>query len=246
MTEPRRRSLDLRLPIGIAVILASVAAAVALVASLDRTATAWAAPHDLVAGDVIRLADLQPRPVRLDLVESAYLVGPLDGNAELVVLRSIGVGELVPTDAVGDVSSIDSAVVVVPIGGPLASGLVPGSSADLWAAAPDGTTGFDPPVILVPTAVVGRVVEESGIVAGAAVAVEVVVPRNRVAIVLEALADGAAISLVPALPRPAGTGQGAVTGGGADSADDPLDPPDPPESAPGGAEPSAHPTPSGG
>ena len=225
-----RRPVDIRLPIGIVVILASIAAAVGLVAALDRTETAWAAPHDLVVGDVVRLADLHPRPVRLDLVEGAYLVGSLDPDAEIVVLRSVGVGELIPLSAVGDVASIETAVVVVPIDGPLASGLVPGSSADLWAARPEqgGGTASGPPVVLVPAAVVGRVVEDAGIVAGAAIAVEVVVPRDRVAAVLDALAAGGAIALVPALPTPPTVDPGVVAG-------DPAVP-----------EPTPHPTQDGG
>ena len=202
MTESKRRSFDPRLPIGIVVILTSIAAAVGLVIALDRSATAWAAPHDLVVGDVVRFGDLQPRPVRLDLVEGAYLVGALDQDAEFVVARTVGVGELVPISAVGEPASIDTAVVVVAIGGPIASGLTAGSSADLWAAPSDGATGFGPPVVLVSAAVVGRVDTEAGIVAGSTVAIEVVIPRERVARVLEALANGAAISLVPAVPRP--------------------------------------------
>lgn len=199
MAEPTRRRLDLRLPIGILVIAASVASAVGLVLALDRTATAWAAPHDLVAGDVIRLGDLQPRPVRLDLVEGSYLVGDLDPDAQVAVLRTVGVGELVPVGAVGNLTAITTAVVVVPVAGALPSGLHPGASADVWSAAPDGTSGTEPPVVLVAAAVVGRVVEEAGIVGGG-VSVELVVPRDRVARVLEALAAGALISLVPALP----------------------------------------------
>jgi len=214
MAEPARRRIDLRLPIGILVIAASVIAAVGLVLALDRTATAWAAPHDLVAGDVVRLGDLQPRPVRLDLVEAAYLVGALDPDAQLVVLRPVGVGELVPVAAVGDVASISTAVVMVPVAAPLPTGLHPGASADVWSAAPDVASGFAPPVVLVPAAVVGRVVDDAGLVAGSGVSVEIVVPRDRVARVLEALADGAVISLVPAVPRPpetAGDGGPAPT-----------------------------------
>ena len=201
MADSPRRRIDPRLLIGILVIVASVIGAVSLVMALDRTATAWAAPHDLIAGDVIRLGDLQPRPVRLDLVEGAYLIGDLDADAQLVVLRTVGGGELVPLGAVGDVAAIETAVIVVPVAGALASGLTAGSSADVWSASPDGASGFAPPIVLVPAAVVGRVVEDAGIVAGGTVSVEIVVPRDRVARVLEALADGAVISLVPALPR---------------------------------------------
>ena len=115
MADSPRRRIDPRLLIGILVIVASVIGAVSLVMALDRTATAWAAPHDLIAGDVIRLGDLQPRPVRLDLVEGAYLIGDLDADAQLVVLRTVGGGELVPLGAVGDVAAIETAVIVVPV-----------------------------------------------------------------------------------------------------------------------------------
>lgn len=196
-----RARLDARLVAGVAIVLASVVGVVALVLALDRTTTAWAAPQDLVAGDVVRLGDLQPRPVRLDLAEGAYLVGDQDPDQELVVLRPIGAGELVPAAALADVSALDSAVVVVPVDGPLASGLVAGASVDVWAAAPDDGNGFAAPAVLVPGAEIGRVVEEGSLIGGAGLAVEVVVPQDRVARVLEALADGASISLVPALPR---------------------------------------------
>lgn len=199
-TRNRRRRWDPRLLIGVAIVLASTAGMVGLVLSLERTTVAWAAPHDLVAGDVIRLGDLQPRPVRLDLVEGAYLVGDLDDELRLVALRPVGVGELVPVGALGTTDAIDTAVVVVPVDGPLASGLVAGATADVWAAAPDGATGFAAPVVIAPAATIGRVSAESGLVGGTAVSVELVVPRDRVARVLQALADGAAIALVPSLP----------------------------------------------
>lgn len=211
-TRSPKRRFDLRLPIGIALVVGSVVGVVTLVVSLDRTTTAWAAPHDLVAGDVVSLGDLQPRPVRLDLVEGAYLVGELDPESALVVLRPIGAGELVPLGAVGDVATIDSAVVVVPIDGPLASGLLPGASADVWAAAPTEGGGYAAPVVIATGAQVGRVIEASGLVATGGIAVEVVVPRNRVARLLEAIADGAAISLVPALPAVSAPGDEAPPG----------------------------------
>ncbi len=207
----RSRRPDLRLVAGVAIVVASVAGTDGLVLSLDRTATAWAAAGDLVAGDVIRLGDLQPRPVRLDLAEGAYLVGDLDADAELVVLRPIGAGELVPVSALGDAGQLGTAVVVVPVEGPLASGLVPGASVDVWAAAEGAAGAAGAPVVIVAGAQVGRIVEERGLVGvGSGLAVEVAVPRDRIARILQALAEKATIALVPALPgataapRPAG------------------------------------------
>jgi len=200
MARSMRRWLEPRLLLGIALITASVVGMAGLVLAIDRTATAWSSPSDLVPGDVVRLGDLEPRPVRLDLVEGAYLVGDLDPELEAVVLRSVGAGELIPTAAIGDAAALATAVVVVPIDGPIASGIAPGATADVWAAAPEATSGFASPAIIVTGAVIGRVVQEHGIVASGSVAVELVVPRSRVARVLEALADGAAVSIVPAVP----------------------------------------------
>jgi len=73
-----------------------------------------------------------------------------------------------------------------------------GSVVDGWAAR-EGAPGLcGPPSVLVPSATVVQVIESDGIIAGSsAVSVELLVPRNRTARMLEALANADALSLVP-------------------------------------------------
>ena len=69
---------------------------------------------------------------------------------------------------------------------------------DVWAAqAVDG--GFGEPGVVVTGALVVRLVETRTIVTGGGVTgIEVLVPRTRIAAVLAAVANDAALSIVPA------------------------------------------------
>jgi 2-phospho-L-lactate guanylyltransferase (CobY/MobA/RfbA family) len=71
------------------------------------------------------------------------------------------------------------------------------------AATGDGTVGssggFGPPAVLTADAVVIRVIEPDGIVSAAdGQSVEVQVPRTRIARMLQAIANGDALAVVPA------------------------------------------------
>jgi hypothetical protein len=87
---------------------------------------------------------------------------------------------------------------VVPIEGQLARDLGPGSIVDVWAAAAVGTGTFAAPTVLVSSATVVRVITPDGLVGTArGSSVELLVPRSTTARVLEAVANAAAIALVP-------------------------------------------------
>jgi hypothetical protein len=75
-----------------------------------------------------------------------------------------------------------------------------GATVDVWASPADAETrGFGAPLVLVSDAVVVRVVEDEGLVSSrGGGAVEVLVPRSRVARVLQAQAAGDALAVVPA------------------------------------------------
>ena len=91
-----RRSLDPRLLIGLALVVASVAGVVALLSAVDESVAVLAAGEDLSPGDRIQARDLVPVEVRLDAAARHYLLpGDLPAGG-LVVTRSVGEGELVP------------------------------------------------------------------------------------------------------------------------------------------------------
>ena len=91
----------------------------------------------------------------------------------------------------------------------LAASIEPGTLVDVWAARESVDGDFAGPIVIVPAAVVVRVIEGDGIMVDAAAAtVEVLVPRTRIARVLEALANADALSLVPvSLPMSSPAGE---------------------------------------
>lgn len=195
----RRRTIDVRLLIGLALVAASVVGVVALVGAVDARTTVYAAASALSPGDRIDRGDLVEREVSLDGADGLYLGVdelPADG---LVVVHPVHDGELLPRTAVGDASGIRSTALVLELTAPPSSAVRAGAVVDVWASPADADgRGFGAPVVLVPDAVVVRVVEDDGLVSSGGSAIEVLVPRSRVARVLQSQAAGDALAVVPA------------------------------------------------
>jgi hypothetical protein len=195
----RHRTIDVRLLIGLALVAASVVGVVALVGAVDARTTVYAAASGLSPGDRIDRGDLVEREVSLDGADGLYLGVdelPADG---LVVVHPVHDGELLPRTAVGDASGIRSTALVLELTAPPSSAVRAGAVVDGWASPADAEgRGFGAPVVLVPDAVVVRVVEDDGLVSSGGSAIEVLVPRSRVARVLQAQAAGDALAVVPA------------------------------------------------
>jgi hypothetical protein len=196
----RRNAIDVRLLIGLALVIASVVGVVALVGAVDARTTVYAAASALSPGDRVERGDLVEREVSLDGADGLYLRAgelPADG---LVVVQPVRDGELLPRAAVGDASGVRSTALVLELTGPPSSAVRPGAVVDVWASPADAERrGFDAPIVLVPDAVVVRIVEDDGLVSSSdGGTVEVLVPRSRVARVLQAQAAGDALAVVPA------------------------------------------------
>jgi hypothetical protein len=194
----RRRALDPRILIGIALIAASALGTTALVGALTRTVVVYRADGPIVAGDRVTARTLAPATVRLGDAAGLYLSGALP-EAGLVATRPIAAGEIVPRSAVGTDVAVHSATVVVDLASPLAAGVAVGSTVDLWSAAKTDPTEnrYAAPVVLVGDAVVSRVVAPGGLIAGSTKdSVELQVPRDEVAAVLAAQAGSARLSAV--------------------------------------------------
>lgn len=195
---PRRRVwLDPRLAIGLVLIAASVAGVLGIVSSADASVAVLAARDDLAPGDRIDADDLVETSARLADAALYLDLGDVPDEG-LIVTRAIGAGELVAVTAVGSAAGTRLASVVVTVNGQLPAAVAAGSTVDLWAARKEESTSFGPPSVIVSGAIVVRVLAQEGIVAsGDTTTVEVLVPRLKVARVLEAVANADAISAVP-------------------------------------------------
>lgn len=195
-----RHVVDPRLLIGVGLVAVSVAGVVGLVSAVDARTTVYAAAGPLSPGDRIDRGDLVERSVSLDGADALYLRAadlPDDG---LVVVRAVRDGELLPRASVGEAAGLRSTALVIEVAVPASRAVVPGATVDVWASPVDPETrGFGAPAVLVPDAIVVRLLADDGLVSDASGgAVEVLVPRSRVARILQAQADGDVLAVVPA------------------------------------------------
>jgi len=193
--------LDPRFAVGLVLVLVSVLGVTLLVSSAERTRPVYAAPRTLAAGDAVGAEDLVLTQVRLGRAERNYLSpGDLPPGGVLLT-RTIGEGELLPAGAVSAAGEVDTSSVVVESTGRLPRSVEAGRLVDVWAAREGEGGVFGPPGVLVASATVVQVLEDDRLVGdGSAESVEILVPRDRVARMLESIANGDAVSLVPAAP----------------------------------------------
>lgn len=222
-----RTAPDLRLVLGVALVVGSVAGVYGIVAAADRRVTVYAAASALTPGERIDAGDLVQRSVALDGSDRLYLAAGDIPRGGLVVTQPIAKGELLPTSSVGSSSGVRSTSLVLQLATRVSGAVVPGATIDIWAAAaPDAvgamtssdtsgavssgdgasdsssapSAGATAPMVIVSGATVVKVLDESGgfTAANAGSSVEVLVPRTRVARLLQAIALKAALAVVPA------------------------------------------------
>ena len=136
-SAPRRvrppRWLDLRLVLGVLLVLGSVLLGARVVAAADATVPVWSAAGDLAAGTVLTAGDLVAVDVRLDDVAGAYLATSTrpEGRA---LARAVRSGELLPRTALEEPAEL------VQLALPVQAGYVPpgldrGQVVDVYAVA---------------------------------------------------------------------------------------------------------------
>src|SRR5690349_14618782 len=134
---PRRvrppRWLDLRLVLGVLLVLGSVLLGARVVGAADATVPAWSVTGDLAAGTVLSSDDLTPVDVRLDAVAPGYLATTVD-PAGRTLARAVGAGELLPGAALEETTDL------VQVALPAQAGWVPpglrrGQLVDVYAVA---------------------------------------------------------------------------------------------------------------
>ena len=197
--QGRGVAVDPRLLIGLVLVIGSVAGVVAIVSTADETVQVYSANSSLTPGDRISLADLDTSNVRLAGVGSLYLLPGDVPDGGFVVTRAIDEGELIPVSAVGSVSGLRLTSLVLNVNGALAASIESGSTVDVWSSREVANGKFGLPGVIVAGATVVRLVQSETIMAGGeSVAVEVLVPKARIARVLEAVSNSDAMSIVPA------------------------------------------------
>jgi len=195
----RALALDPRLAIGVVLVVASVVGVVSIVAATDESTEVYAAASTLTPGDRVTNSDLVIRSVKLNEATDRYIARgelPIEG---FIATRPIEAGELVPTSSLGSHDGLSfTAVVVSPEGG-LAATVTTGAAVDVWASAEAEDGGYDAPGVIISGAVVVRLLEDDSLVSAAhGSAIELLVPRSRVARLLEAMANGDVLSVIPA------------------------------------------------
>lgn len=193
-----RRVADPRLAIGIALVVASVAGVVGIVAAADDGVEVYAAPEALIVGERVTADQLEVRTVGLRTGAERYLT-PAQLPAEgVLVARTVGAGELVPIAAVGDERGARSTTMVVSLTTPLGATVRSGDTLDLWSAPAIDGGRFGAPSVIASSAQLVRTIANEGMVAsGEAQRVELLVPRRDVARILHAQANRDALSAVP-------------------------------------------------
>ncbi|BDZ53689.1 flagellar protein FlgA [Agromyces marinus] len=184
--------------LGLVLIAGSTIGVWALVAAADDTTRVLVAPSTISAGTRIEPGALRTEPVRLGALADGYLVPGDVPEGGLVVIRTVRAGELVPAASVAEADTARRATVVIPTRGALAREIRPGAIVDVWTASELERGVYEPPVVLISGAEVAAVLEDDAMVATGGPSVEVLIPRDKTAAMLEALAAGDVVDLVPA------------------------------------------------
>ena len=187
---------DARFFLGILLVVASVAGVWLVVAAARHTVPVYAAARTIVPGEVIAPDDLRVVDVALGPLADTYLAADGLGDAA-VATRTIASGELVPAASVGDADSARTTSVVVRSTVDVPASVTAGTVVEVWAAPPLEQGEYDDPRILVAGATVVSVTRDDSMIGGGAAALELVIPRADVAATLAAMADEAALSVVP-------------------------------------------------
>lgn len=202
---------DLRVVVGLLLVLLSVAGGARLVAGLDDTTPVYAAARDLLPGQPVSAQDVVTVDVRLGEGSSRYVDGATALATGTHLLRPVAAGELIPAAALGTAREALDKTVSVPVDTRSAGTLSTGSVVDVWVSRRDtealGEAYLDPELLLA-GAVVDHVPPEGGGLGSGLgrSSVAVVVPAVQVGAVIAAVDQGARVTLVPG-PRSAGGGR---------------------------------------
>jgi len=186
------RWLDLRLVLGLLLVLGSVLLGARVVGAADATVPVWAVTGDLAAGAVLTPDDLTAVDVRLDASAGGYLSTTVRPEGR-TLSRAVGAGELLPRAALAETTELVQ--VALPVqAGYAPPGLARGQVVDVYAVADPaaGATGTaDGSVTTVVRAATVQAISgrSDGVLATSSTVVQVVVsvPADEADDVLESI-----------------------------------------------------------
>jgi hypothetical protein len=167
VTSPQARRIrterrDLRLAIGVGLVVVSVVLGAKLLSSAGDRVPVWTARQALAAGTTLRADDLVAVPVAADNL-AAYVPQSSDVTGK-VLARDVGAGELVPAAALADSATDARRLVTVPVD-PLHAppGLARGERVDVYVSPKDGASVGQDGITVLPTLVLaGALVADPG------------------------------------------------------------------------------------
>jgi hypothetical protein len=190
---------DPRLLAGLILVAGSVALGSGLVAAAADSVPVYVSLGPLVPGDVLDTTELAVREVRLAESLDRYLRADRDLPVAPVVVRAIGAGELVPVSAIASSPDTGLRPVAISSSEPLPSGVVKGSTVDLWFV-PEldpGQSVATAPFQLAAGLTVSEVSSVGGgFSVGSGVTVHVLVPARDLADVLAARTGAGSVEVV--------------------------------------------------
>jgi hypothetical protein len=196
VARPRAFWADVRFLLGVVLIVVSVVGVWLVVSASRQTAPVLAAAHTIVPGEVIGAGDLRVVDVGLGHLDGAYAVpGAVEPGS--VATRTIAEGELVPLSAVGEAGQARTTALVLTSATEVPASVVTGSAVEVWSAPRLEHGVYDTPRVLLSGATVVSVQRDASALGGGGTSLELVIDRSDVAAALEALAQGASLSVVP-------------------------------------------------
>lgn len=192
-----------KLALGIGLLIGSVTAVTVVIAANNQTEEFLVATDAVASGTLISDQTVTPTKLNLGAAGALYLQ-PGDLPPGSYLLFSVKRGQLIPRASIAS-SIIDAREpVVVSSTMPLPTGLKAGDLVDVWSSALTDRNLFAPPVSLVFSAEVTDVRQPTGMFAAQQPEVQLLVPAESVAPILDAIASKDALSLV--LKRNLGNG----------------------------------------
>ena len=193
---------DARLLVGLVLVLLGTALGALLIASSDDTVPMYAASTAIRPGDHLTSDNVRRVDVQLGDETSRYLSARSAVPDDSYALRDIPEGELVPVSAVGTSSTVTVQPVTVEVDANSARGLPANAVVDVWVSSRD--TQSTQERYLEATLTLERVsvspVNQDASRFGAAassMAVQLRVPRNKVAEIIAAVDRQSRFTLVP-------------------------------------------------
>lgn len=185
----RPRWKDPRLIVGIVLVVASVLMGALLISRLAATTPVLVVRNSIVPGDEIDPDDLTTVEMRLGAQEDLY-VGTVEVIPDgAVATRALQAGELLPLSAVGQASDVPLRPIVIPVDTTVAESVEPGAKVELWHTAPAPEGGGSGEAELLVSDGVVRHIDEGSSLGMRSMSVEVLVPRDDLAVVLQVLSQ---------------------------------------------------------